>query len=289
MTTPPYAAIIIPHYNDVARLSRCLVALLPQMRSGIELVVVDNGSSDSLEALRAVYPEVRLITETAKGAAMARNRGVRETTALRLFFLDCDCVPDPDWLDTAQRVADQADLVGGLVTVFDETPPPRTGPQAFETVFAFDNKGYIEQQGFSVTANLLTHRKVFAAVGEFTHGVSEDLDWCRRARNKGFGLIYCEALRCAHPTRSDWPAFLRKWRRLTQEMFGVNGKSPMARLRWGLRGLAMIPSIAIHLPRVLKNPRLSGPRERLAALVTLARLRMIRALWMIRQAVGGDI
>ena len=42
------AAIIIPHYNDVVRLARCLRALLPQIRPGEELVVVDNGSTQDL-------------------------------------------------------------------------------------------------------------------------------------------------------------------------------------------------------------------------------------------------
>lgn len=283
----PDAAVIIPHYNDVARLLRCLSGLYPQLRDGLELVVIDNASTDSLDAVRAAHPGLRIVTEPAKGAANARNRGVAETTAPLLVFLDCDCVPAPDWLATALRHAGTADLVGGRIDVFDETPPPRTGAQAFEAVFAFDNRAYVERKGFSVTANLLTRRDVFLATGPFVHGLSEDLDWCRRATSRGFRLTYADTLRVSHPSRGDWAALARKWRRLTDEGFGVNGHSPVARVRWAAKALVMPVSILVHLPRVLTSKTLSTPDERLRALATLARLRLTRMGWMLMQALRG--
>lgn len=285
----PDAAVIIPHYNDAARLARCLAALMPEVPAEVEVVVVDNGSTEPLAALAAAYPAVRFVTESRKGAALARNRGVAETTAPLLVFLDCDCVPAPGWLAAARQAAPLADLVGGTVTLFDETPPPRSGAEAFETVFAFDNRGYIERKGFSVTANLLTRRDVFAAVGGFVPGLSEDLDWCRRATARGYRLAHAPGLRVAHPSRRDWPALERKWRRLTEESYGVNGTGPAARARWALRALAMPVSILAHAPKVLAHPGLNGAGERLAALGTLARLRLRRAGWMLRQAAGRPI
>lgn len=282
------AAIIIPHYNDVARLQRCLTALMPQLDARCEIVVVDNGSTESLDPLRKAWPGLRLVREPRKGAACARNRGVAETTAPRLFFLDCDCVPDPDWLDSARRLADSADILGGAIRLFDETPPPRTGAQAFEAVFAFDNKGYIQRKGFSVTANLLTRRDVFRAVGDFSPGLSEDLDWCQRATGKGFGLVYAPLLRVGHPSRRDWAELRRKWLRLTRESFALTDRTAGARLLWAMRAALMPVSILAHIPRVLRHPALSG-RERAAALATLARLRLSRAGWMLRQAAGLDV
>lgn len=283
------AAIIVPHYNDVVRLGRCLAAVLPQIGAGVDLVVVDNGSTDSLDPVRAAFPALRIVTEQRKGAACARNRGVAETTAARLFFLDCDCVPAPDWLATALQLADQSDLVGGAVRVFDETPPPRNGAQAFEAVFAFDNHAYVTRKGFSVTANLLTRRDVFTDVGDFIPGVSEDLDWCHRARAKRYRLIYAPDLVVAHPSRGDWAALRHKWRRLTQEAFGVNGSGMRARLGWAVKALLMPGSILVHAPRVLRSDRLADGAERRAALATLIRLRLRRSFWMVQQAVGRSI
>lgn len=283
---PPAAAVIIPHYNDLARLARCLAALMPQVDAATEVVVVDNGSAADLAPVLAAHPGLRLVTEPAKGAANARNRGVAETQAPLLVFLDCDCVPGPGWLAAAFAAAGKGDLVGGRVEVFDETPGPRSGAQAFEAVFAFDNRGYVLRKGFSVTANLVTRRDVFAATGPFVHGVSEDLDWCRRATARGFRLAYDDALRVGHPTRSDWAALARKWRRTTAEGFGVNGRTPRRRLVWALRALAMPASVLAHAPRVLRHPALTGG-ERVRALATLARLRLARMGWMLRQALRG--
>ncbi|MFN4128290.1 MAG: glycosyltransferase family 2 protein [Paracoccaceae bacterium] len=283
----PDLAVIIPHYNDRTRLTKCLEALMLQGTPKTEVIVVDNGSSQPLEAVRVAYPSVRIVTEVCKGAANARNRGVAETTAPLLFFLDCDCVPDPDWLTTATAIASTADVIGGQIDVFDETPPPRTGAQAFEAVFAFDNRAYVETKGFSVTANLLTRRDVFEATGPFVHGLSEDLDWCRRATALGYRLVYAPELRVAHPSRGDWPALKRKWRRLTDESFGVNGRGAGARAKWGLRALAMPLSILAHLPRVLTSQALATRAERMGAAATLVQLRLLRMSWMLGQALRG--
>jgi glycosyltransferase involved in cell wall biosynthesis len=283
------AAVIVPHYNDVVRLLRCLDSLVPQCGTDVDLLVVDNGSTDSLAHVRLAWPDVRIVTETAKGAANARNRGVAETTAPLLFFIDCDCLPDPAWVAMARTTLSRtaADLVGGRVSVFDETPPPRNGAQAFETVFAFDNRGYVEQKGFSVTANLVTRRDVFLATGPFTHGLSEDLDWCHRAAAKGFRLAYDDTLRVRHPSRNEWVALRRKWRRMTDEGFGVNGRTPWRRVVWAAKALLMPPSILAHVLRVLRHPALNDTGERLRALGTLARLRLTRMAWMLGQAVRG--
>lgn len=278
-------AVIIPHYNDHRRLERCLQALTQADLSGADVIVVDNGSEPSPTGIIGRFPGIRHVREPRKGAAAARNRGVAETKAPRLAFLDADCVPDADWLTVARTEAGPQEVVGGYVGVFDETPPPRSGAEAFETVFAFQQEVYIARKGFSVTANLVTSRAVFEAAGEFVVGVSEDAEWCRRAVAGGAKLRYCPALRVHHPTRSDWPALRRKWLRLTEESFELHLLTG-GRLGWGLRALAMPLSVAVHLPRVLRHPDLNGAGERLGAFGTLARLRALRAVWMLGQCWG---
>lgn len=285
----PIAAIIIPHYEDAARLSRCLTALAPQVaehEEEIEVVVIDNNSRPGFADGLPAVPGLRILHEPRRGAAEARNRGIAETTAERLFFLDCDCIPAPDWLATALTLSDTADLVGGHVAVFDETPPPRTGAQAFEAVFAFDNRAYVQAKGFSVTANLLARREVYRRIGGFHTGVSEDKDWCHRATAAGFRLTYEDGLRVSHPSRGDWEALARKWRRLTVETFGLRAATPKPRVIWAIRAFAVTASILPHGLRVLTSSALvRGEKGR--ALATLVRLRLTRAGWMLRQALTG--
>lgn len=288
-TAPPRAAVIIPHYNDTTRLARCVRAMLeeaePGSLDGVEILVCDNGSTEDVAAVLAPWPMVRLVIEPRKGAAHARNRGVAESTAPLLWFIDADCLPGPGWLARAAEVCDRGDIVSGAVPVFDETPPPRSGAEAFEAVFAFNMQSYVERQGFAGAGNTLTTRAVFDRTGPFVHGVPEDKDWSRRAVAKGASLVYAGELVAAHPSRSDWAALRKKWRRLTDEAWGERDRTLAARLTWAGRALAVALSGVAHLPRVLVSDRLDGAGERLRGAATLLRLRLLRSVWMLGQAL----
>lgn len=285
--TGPAHAVIIPHYNDLVRLERCLSALVAQDLSDCEVVVADNATPADMDPLKTAFPQVRFVTQPERGAAAARNKGVEQTTAPWLFFLDADCVPSETWLDQARKIAAGEDTIvtGGRIEVFDETPPPRSGAEGFETVFAFDQERYIREDGFSVTANLVTSRATFETAGPMIVGLSEDVDWCRRAVAAGAMLRYDESLVAAHPTRADWPALRKKWRRMTKEGYGLNGATAAGRVKWLLKALLMPASVVLHLPRILRHPAL-GPGEKIRTAGTLLRLRLARMGWMLRQAVG---
>lgn len=286
---PPTAAIIIPHYNDVPRLLRCLRELSANDLTGAEVVIVDNNSPVSLDDAIAEFPGFRFIVETEKGAAAARNRGITETTAPLLLFIDADCVPDHDWVTVAREIAPRADLTGGRVAVFDETPPPRTGAEAFEAIFAFDFKTYVEKGGFSGAGNLVTRRDIFDDIGDFTNGLSEDREWTMRAVARGYSLVYEDRLRVSHPSRQDWPALRHKWKRMTSEMYLTNGTDLRGRLRWLIKALAMPLSAMAHTPKILRSGKLDSPGEYLRATLTLFRLRLCRMYWMLRQVFGLPI
>ena len=279
----PEAVIIIPHRNDLDRLMRCLSAVMAQMVPGVEVVVVDNGSTiDVAGPVAARFPQVRLVEEPRPGAALARNAGVAATTAGRLIFLDADCLPQPGWLAAALSVDEaEADFVGGAVPVFDESAP-RNGAQGFEAVFAFDIAAYA-RSGFVGSGNMTVTRRVFEAVGGFRPAVSEDKEWCLRAGSKGFRLGYAPDMAAGHPSRADWSALRRKWRRLTDESYALHRTQGRGRLSWALRALAMPASALVHSPRVLTSDRLRGAGERLATLGTLWRLRIVRMGWMLGQ------
>jgi len=289
---PPDIAVIIPHYNDVDRLERCLAALMQNELDGAEILVVDNASPSPPDRLRSLFPAVRFLTETVKGAGPTRNRGVTESLAPVLAFIDADCVPGPDWMHMVRQVAPTADLIGGRVDIFDETPAPRSGAEAFEKVFAFDFRNYIEVQGFSGAGNLVTHRTVFEDVGPFRTMVSEDRDWTLRATAKGYRLTYEDALCVSHPSRADWTALRHKWLRLTQELFASAMSSDpgvWTRVKWAVRALAMPASAVAHLPKILFSSKLDTPGERLRGALTLFRLRWQRMTWMLRQAFGATL
>ncbi len=277
-------AVIIPHYNDPERLSRCLQALIPQAGPEVEIVVADNASTVDLSQVRDAFPTVRFVTEPESGAGPARNRGVAETTAPWLMFVDADCLPAADWIAVGQRIAKEGTVIGGRVDVFHETPAPASGAEAFEQVFAFKMESYLTRDAFLGAGNLVLSRAVFDEVGGFRPAVSEDKEWSQRAARVGHTLAFEHDFAVGHPSRQDWAALRHKWRRLTREAFLLEGQQ--GRLKWALKALLMPASVLAHLPKVLAASGLTGLEKARAAL-TLARIRCARMGWMLGQAVRG--
>lgn len=145
-------------------------------------------------------------------------------------------------------------------------------------VFAFDNAAYVADKGFSVTANLFTRRDVFDRVGGFRVGVSEDLDWCRRATAQGFRLSYCADASVGHPARANWQQLKHKWLRIHSETFALGRPGVANTLNVLLRAWAMPLSIVADLPKVWRSRLLAGSGERWAATQGLIRLRFWRMI-----------
>src|SRR5690606_9580729 len=104
-------SIVVPLYNAEPYLEPWLRGVHAHgWREGrMEIVVVDNGSTDrGPERLRS-EPRIRLISEWRRGAYVARNRGAREARGRILVFLDPDCVPQENWLsELLSPLADRA-------------------------------------------------------------------------------------------------------------------------------------------------------------------------------------
>lgn len=271
-------SVVVPHYNDPAALDRCLASLAAQTfpADAFEVVVADNRSPQGeAEIARAIAGRARLVIAEDRGAGPARNAGVAQTRAPLLAFIDSDCVAEPQWLAAGTAALERADFVGGRMVVPD-TDGGKSGAEAFEQVFAFDNRRYVEKLGFTVTANLFCPRALYDRVGGFRVGVSEDLEWCHRARDLGFRIGYAPDAVVAHPARPDWPALVTKWRRINAESYALVSGTARGRLGWLAKTWALPASILAHAPRVLRSSRLATPAERTAALATLARLRLWR-------------
>lgn len=275
----PEISVIIPHFAQVAALDACLASLeaqsLPAER--FEIVVVDNNSPGGLDPVRAVVRErARLLVETAKGAGPARNRGVAEARGRVFAFIDADCVASPCWLEEGLRGLERFDIVGGRVDVSVADENHMSGAEAFERVFAFDFRSYIENKGFTGSGNLFCRRAVFETVGGFRPAVSEDMDWSHRATALGYSLGYHEPAAIAHPGRTDWSELTRKWSRLNRESLRLSEGKRYGRLKWLARNWLVPLSIAPHAARVMTSRKLPDTRTRLRALATLAGIRMWR-------------
>ena len=113
----PKISVIIPVYNSETYLSQCLDSVCMQTLQEIEIICVDDGSTDTSPKILLEYakkdPRVRILTQQNKGAGAARNYGLRESTGEFLSFLDSDDFFEPDMLEEAYKNIEeyQADFV----------------------------------------------------------------------------------------------------------------------------------------------------------------------------------
>lgn len=272
-------SVVVPHYQDLANLDICLGLLeqqtLPAER--FEIIVVDNMSPAGFASVAGIVAGRALLIENPrKGAGPTRNAGVAQARGAALAFLDSDCRPAPDWLERGLAALETASVIGGRVDVLVADPAAISATEAFEMVFAFNNEGYIRDKGFSVSANLFVRRAAWEAVGGFRDGVSEDVDWCWRARDAGFPVAYAPEAQVGHPARRNWPELVRKWRRLTREGYALHREKAGGLLSWLLRSWAVPLSALAHLPRILHSPKLSRPMDRMRAAGILLAIRAYR-------------
>src|SRR5882757_11067209 len=107
------ASIIIPTFNGASRIGNCLESLVKQTAGrNVEILVVDDGSTDNTANVVRGYSSVRLVSQANAGPASARNRGALEAKGKILLFTDDDCVPMPDWLQAMLGPFQDPDVVG---------------------------------------------------------------------------------------------------------------------------------------------------------------------------------
>jgi GT2 family glycosyltransferase len=285
----PRVSVIVPHYADLAGLETCLAALERQTfpRTLFEIVVSDNGSPDGEAAVaRVIAGRARLTVTRERGAGPARNGGVAQARGPILAFTDSDCQPEPGWLEGGLAALGDHDFVGGRMVVAVADPAHPSPSEAFERLFAFDNARYVRRKGFTVTANLFCLRAMFDAVGGFRTGVSEDIEWCWRARSQGYRLGYAPAAAVCHPARRSWPALVGKWRRMNDEQYRLMAADRAGRIRWLFRSCLLPASIPAHLPRILLSSELTSIDQKLEVACVLVRLRLWRFADSLRLFAG---
>ena len=282
-------SVIVPHLDDYDNLDACLTLLREQSfpSERTEIVVADNGSSRGLDAVRElVGSRGRVVEVTERGAGPARNAGVRASRGDALAFLDSDCRPDRRWLEEGLAGLRSADFVGGRVDVLVEDPRRMTAVEALESVFAFQNERYVKNRKFTVTASMFVPRSVFDAVGPFQNGVPEDIDWCRRARLKGYRIGFAPQSIVGHPARRTMDELKRKWRRLTLEWFAAASRDGRGPVSMVLREWAVMLTIAPDALVLMTSRRLGGAPNRMLAIGALARIRAYRFVVAHRAILG---
>jgi glycosyltransferase involved in cell wall biosynthesis len=108
-------SVIIPAYNAADTIGRCLEALDGQTRPPDEIIVVDDGSTDTTAQVAGTF-DVHVISQSNQGPGGARNRGVAEAQGDLLLFTDADCAPTSDWVECMIAPFTSAEVAGAKGT-----------------------------------------------------------------------------------------------------------------------------------------------------------------------------
>ena len=123
----PKVSVIVPVYNTSEYLGQCLESILMQTLTDIEVICVDDGSTDDslscLEGYSFLDSRLKVIHQENAGGGAARNRGLREATGEYIICLDSDDSFAPDMLEKMVRQIEEtgADIAVCGHAVFDQT------------------------------------------------------------------------------------------------------------------------------------------------------------------------
>ena len=211
MSCPPHFSVIVPTFNRASSLERLLKSfdsLLCRNDVTLELVVVDNGSTDAthsfleVESQRTRTYQLKVAEEPRQGKAHALNRGLQIATGKFLMIIDDDVIAHQELLEkhmecyeTSRFDALQGKILPGLD--LHGEPADMARLREYNIPYIDYGEDCCEIRGLTGT-NMSFKREVYQAVGTFDtrlgpgqSGFSEDTEYSRRIKRAGFKIGYC--------------------------------------------------------------------------------------------------
>lgn len=210
----PLVSVVIPAFNAQAHLAECLVSVASQERDfDIEIIVVDDGSTDATAEIARTFAGVRCIVQPNRGPSAARNVGIEAARGTYVAFLDADDLWPTGKLKEQIRILEDHPELGLLFGDCRQFSAQGARPQ---TEFQANHLGRAQwgpgpvipdayarllEVNFITTGSVIVHRDILQAVGGFAEDLRlvEDLDlWLRIAHRHPIG--WCEH-ECLHRRR----------------------------------------------------------------------------------------
>lgn len=201
----PKIDVIIPVYNQADKITCCLDSLMCQTFKDFSVIIINDGSTDNLDAnLHPYSQKIKLINQSNLGANAARNRGAKESSAEYLLFCDADVITKPTMLDKMHKAIISNPDVAYVYSSF------KFGFKAFK-LWSFDAER-LKKMPYIHTTSLI-RKKYFPGFDENIKRFQDWDLWLTLMEKNLFGLWIPEILFVVKPggTMSVWlPKFFYK-------------------------------------------------------------------------------
>ncbi|MEM3638080.1 MAG: glycosyltransferase [Conexivisphaerales archaeon] len=247
----PLVSIIIPAYNEEGEICRVLSEMLNQTYPKKEIIVVDDGSTDSTyeeaKICSQLSDNVILLRRPHGGASKARNEGLKVAKGEVIFFAECDSIYSPDYIEKA------VDELGKRV---DSSAVCLTGaPRVIKRTLATDciqlenqlQHTYLKSGKIKPFYAWVFKREVFDAIGGFDEALfqAEDKDFFLRMKNAGFKVAWVPGIHWWHKRDQTLLELASKW--AVRSRFRVLYCLKHRKVRELLRGLIPLWTVVISL------------------------------------------
>jgi len=203
--------LVIPGRNCAATLDACLAAVTPRVADGqlAEIIFVDDASTDESAAIAAKHG-VRILQGPGRGAGLARNIGWQAASTELIWFIDSDCVAQPDALEIlVEHIA--PDDVGAVGGSYGNMRPNSLLASLIHAEIVQRHQTMPLHVDFLATFNVLYKRAVLAEVGGFDVRFvkAQDAELAYRVRRAGYRLRFDARSQVGHFHLTDLRPYLR--------------------------------------------------------------------------------
>jgi GT2 family glycosyltransferase len=207
--------VIVCSYNGARTLAECCAGLRALDYPNYEVIVVDDGSTDTTASIARQYG-YRVISTENRGLSSARNTGLAAASGEIVAYLDDDAYPDPHWL-TYLAIAFQTTAHAGLGG--PNIAPPGDGVIADCVANAPGGPVHVlvgDQEAEHIPGCNMAFRKAqLQAIGGFDpqfRVAGDDVDVCWRIQQQGWTIGFCPAAMVWHHRRNSVRAFWKQQR-----------------------------------------------------------------------------
>ncbi len=211
----PKVSVVIATYNGERTLKACLDSVEKLNYPNYEIIVVDDGSTDTTPLIVRAHPSVRYLRHAQNlGLSVARNTGIAAATGEIIAFTDSDCRADEDWL--YYLIGDLLESKFGGIGGPNFLPPDDSSVAAAVMVSPGGPAHVMltDRQAEHIPGcNMAFYKWALQEIGGFDpifHAAGDDVDLCWRLQQAGYEIGFSPSAFVWHYRRSNLRAYLKQ-------------------------------------------------------------------------------